>query len=278
LTDKGIAASPRGDNTHLKRWITGLLALPLVFYMIGPAPGWLFMLFIFAVAVLATEECYRIMTPALPPVLRICAHIATALFFAAVFLRQLMVLPFFIMLWAALPMTYLMFARPRHDPQQTAMMGRNALATIYVVMPLVMLAAIRMMPQGHFWLFFLLAVIVATDTGAFYCGRTFGRHKLYEAVSPKKTWEGAVGGTILAVFVAALFYRFFRLAGLWSSLTIALAISVSGQIGDLVESIIKRHHGVKDSGSMLPGHGGILDRIDSILFSAPVLYLFLVFM
>lgn len=236
------------------------------------------MFFIFAVAVLATEECYRIMAPDLPSVLRICVHLSTALFFAAVFFRQLMALPFIIMLWAALPMTYFMFARPRHDPQLTAVMGRSALATVYVVMPLVMLTAIRMMPQGHFWLFFLLAVIVATDTGAFYCGRAFGRHKLYEAVSPKKTWEGAAGGTILAVFVAAAFNRFFPLAGFWSSLAIALAISVSGQIGDLVESMIKRHHGVKDSGAILPGHGGILDRIDSILFSAPLLYLFLVFM
>lgn len=119
-------------------------------------------------------------------------------------------------------------------------------------------------------------MVFMSDTGAFYFGRFFGRHKLYPSVSPGKTWEGAVGGLLFSLIPAygfALFVSLYRWN--WRILILTLAISIAGQIGDLAESMLKRNCGVKDSGNILPGHGGILDRIDGLLFAIPLLYLYL---
>lgn len=124
-----------------------------------------------------------------------------------------------------------------------------------------------------FWMtMFLLFLIWITDSGAYFVGRKYGKTKLYEAISPNKTIEGAVGGTILAVVFGFIFYCVTEEIGSLSEvLIISLVVSIFGQIGDLIESGIKRHFGVKDSGSLLPGHGGVLDRFDSIIFAFPIL-------
>ena len=116
----------------------------------------------------------------------------------------------------------------------------------------------------------------ASDTGAFYFGRLFGRHKLHPTVSPGKTIEGAAGGLLASLLVALLWAQFSSLypMGL-RMLILTILLSAVSQIGDLTESMMKRSHSVKDSGAILPGHGGILDRIDGLLFSIPVQYLFL---
>lgn len=268
----------QGKAAHLKRWVTAVMALPVVFFVVGPGPEWLFTVFILVVALLGIEEFYSNLIPDLPSFIKLSGHVLTVFFFGAIFIRQIMILPLITLLWAFIPMTYLMLAKPSHSPQWTAMTARATLGPIYVAFPLAMLTAIRMRPNGHIWIFFLLAVVFATDTGAFYCGRIFGRHRLYEAISPKKTWEGAIGGTVLSLLVSGFFIRLFPVLNLFPALVIAMGISIAGQIGDLAESMLKRHHGVKDSGSLLPGHGGILDRIDSILFASPMLYLALVFL
>ncbi|MED3646201.1 phosphatidate cytidylyltransferase [Halalkalibacterium halodurans] len=122
--------------------------------------------------------------------------------------------------------------------------------------------------------FFVLFVIWATDSGAYFAGRAFGKHKLWPHISPNKTIEGSIGGIILAVIIGSLFYW---IMPLFSSYGVALAVivvaSVFGQLGDLVESALKRHYAVKDSGTVLPGHGGILDRFDSLIYVMPILHL-----
>jgi phosphatidate cytidylyltransferase len=126
----------------------------------------------------------------------------------------------------------------------------------------------------------LLVIIVLSDTGAYFVGRAIGRHKLAPRISPKKTWEGAVGGVAAALLgTGAAWYigRTWDLASLpaWSLWEYALAgvlLAIAGQIGDLVESMMKRDAGVKDSGTLLPGHGGILDRCDGFLFAGPMMY------
>lgn len=121
----------------------------------------------------------------------------------------------------------------------------------------------------------------ATDTGAFFVGRTIGGRKLIPAVSPGKTVSGAIGGLATSVFVTWLYVTFLlrptaQLAmSPWSIVGFGLAISVAGQLGDLVESLLKREAGVKDSGALLPGHGGVLDRLDSLFFVLPVAHLLL---
>lgn len=121
-----------------------------------------------------------------------------------------------------------------------------------------------------------LLIVWITDSGAYMIGRQIGKHKLAPKMSPNKTWEGSVGGTVATVILVGIYLFFFPLKkySLPVMLLITLVLSVAGQIGDLVESAFKRHYGVKDSGRILPGHGGILDRFDSLLFVLPLMHLF----
>ncbi len=128
------------------------------------------------------------------------------------------------------------------------------------------------LPEGRLWVLYLLATIFGTDTGAFYTGRAFGRHKLIPRISPGKTWEGAFGGLLLGTFLGGFLGLYFKLATPAFLFILSGCLSVIGQFGDLLESLIKRGFGVKDSGRLLPGHGGILDRTDALIFAAPFLY------
>lgn len=123
------------------------------------------------------------------------------------------------------------------------------------------------------WLFFALALNWAGDSVAFYTGRALGRHRLAPVVSPKKSWEGAVGAVAGSVAFGLLYMGYF-VPGVaaWKVIVVAVAGNIAGQFGDLTESALKRGAGVKDSGTLLPGHGGVLDRLDSSLFAAPVVY------
>ncbi|HEX5759561.1 MAG TPA: phosphatidate cytidylyltransferase [Thermoanaerobaculia bacterium] len=141
----------------------------------------------------------------------------------------------------------------------------------YFALPI---ASLHRLQQLDPWLLFLLlAVVWLGDTAAFYVGSRFGRHKMAPVVSPKKTWEGAAAGLAFAVAVGAV-WSVARHGSLRPAImALAAATGVAAQVGDLVESMIKRGAGVKDSGRLLPGHGGVLDRMDALLFAAPVLLL-----
>jgi phosphatidate cytidylyltransferase len=122
---------------------------------------------------------------------------------------------------------------------------------------------------------FFFLVIMGSDTGAYYTGRALGRHKLAPNISPGKTWEGAVGGMLASLLMAtAAHFWFFRELDLRAALPLAAVMNVLGVIGDLTESALKRSVGAKDAAQILPGHGGLLDRLDSLLFNAPVIYYF----
>ena len=126
----------------------------------------------------------------------------------------------------------------------------------------------------HMLSFFFL-VLMGSDTGAYYTGRALGRHKLAPTVSPGKTWEGAVGGMVASLLVAAAsHYWFFPELSLPAALALAALMNVLGVLGDLTESALKRGANAKDAAQILPGHGGFLDRLDSLLFNAPLLYYF----
>jgi phosphatidate cytidylyltransferase len=134
---------------------------------------------------------------------------------------------------------------------------------------------IREMAEGLFAFVLFLLSIWSTDTGAYFVGRTFGGRKLWPEISPKKTISGSVGGSIVAAAICVAFTYGTHHSAEYpagSVLLFAFIVSVCGQLGDLVESAVKRHYGVKDSGTILPGHGGILDRLDSFVFAAPVAY------
>ena len=125
---------------------------------------------------------------------------------------------------------------------------------------------------------FFFLVLMGADTAAYYTGRAFGRHKLAPSISPGKTWEGAGGGMVASLIAAtAAHYLFFRELSLPAALPLAAVMNVLGVVGDLTESALKRGAGAKDAAQVLPGHGGLLDRLDSLLFNAPVIYYYAVY-
>jgi phosphatidate cytidylyltransferase len=123
---------------------------------------------------------------------------------------------------------------------------------------------------GEYWLLAMIVVVVAADTGAYASGLAFGRHPMAPRISPKKTWEGFAGAAVVAVTAAILLGVFLLGVPLWAGALLGVAVLASATVGDLGESMIKRDLGIKDMSSWLPGHGGVLDRLDSILPSAPV--------
>ncbi len=169
-----------------------------------------------------------------------------------------------------------------------------ALGVVYIAVPLAMLVQLRQQGSGAFLILYVLIVVWIGDTAAYYTGRAIGRHTLAPRISPGKTWEGTVGSFIGAVIAGTLVFAYSdqistglisvglltraqaylppQIPPLWRFAILSAGINVAAQIGDLAESMIKRGAGVKDSGAILPGHGGMLDRIDALLFAAPVLW------
>jgi phosphatidate cytidylyltransferase len=261
---------------HLKRWLTGIIALPVLIYIIGFCPRWIFYLLLYLASLAGLTEFYRITTPDLHKIGKWAGHLLSLLLFLSIYKGKIYFLPAVIALWAFVPMTLFMLIPPSQGRQSTGDLGKALLGPVYVSLPLGMLMIMDRYPQGNIWIFFLLSVIFAGDTGAFYSGKLFGKHKLYESISPKKTWEGAIGGLLCCIVAAFWFLRILRIHQVdLGILALVIVLSVTGQIGDLAESMLKRSSGVKDSSQLLPGHGGILDRIDSLLFAIPVLYMYL---
>ncbi len=147
----------------------------------------------------------------------------------------------------------------------------------YLGLPLACLMGITAMTSGPHYLLALFATIFAGDTGAFFAGRFLGKTKLYEKISPNKTREGLVGGALASVLGFFIVIRLFELPiPTTDAALLGLGCGLAGAIGDLVESMFKRSFNVKDSGAKLPGHGGLLDRVDGLLFGAPILWTYLV--
>jgi phosphatidate cytidylyltransferase len=170
----------------------------------------------------------------------------------------------------------------------------SAFAFLYIAVPMAMLVQLRQQWAGAFWLLYLLLVVWAGDIFAYFVGRSVGRHLMAPRISPKKTWEGAAASLAASLAVGFLLFTYalqissfllrlrlierrdglFALEKpqLWPIILLTIALNIAAQLGDLVESLIKRGAGVKDSGNILPGHGGMLDRIDALLFAAPLLW------
>ncbi|HYO90784.1 MAG TPA: phosphatidate cytidylyltransferase, partial [Pyrinomonadaceae bacterium] len=204
---------------------------------------------------------------------------AAALFIAFYFNdRSLVILILILFTMAALAAAML---RGAPFDKMIASVGATVLGVLYVVLlggHLVALRAIAdpfIQPHAPDLLSFFFLVIMGSDTGAYYAGRTFGRHKLAPSISPGKTWEGAVGGMLASLLMAVVaHYWFFPELSLKAALPLAAVMNVLGVVGDLTESALKRGAGAKDAAQILPGHGGLLDRLDSLLFNAPVIYYF----
>jgi phosphatidate cytidylyltransferase len=147
----------------------------------------------------------------------------------------------------------------------------NLLSILYTIL-LSYLYLLRQLPRGIEWTFFVFLLVWATDTGAYLIGRQFGRHLLAPDVSPKKTVEGSLGGLMFSILVAFAFWCVVGGTSWIPYIILGIVIGIGAQVGDLFESALKRSAGVKDSGKLIPGHGGILDRFDSLIFALPLLY------
>jgi phosphatidate cytidylyltransferase len=150
---------------------------------------------------------------------------------------------------------------------------------LYGSVGLTAMCALRQMPEGLMWVIAALVITWANDTVAYFAGRFLGRHKLYPAVSPNKTWEGFAGGlvgSVVGMFIARA--GFFPLLTVTDCVFLGICGGILGPIGDLCESMLKRAYGVKDSGRAMPGHGGILDRIDALVFNAPLVFVYVTFL
>ena len=174
---------------------------------------------------------------------------------------------------AAIAVATAVLVRKQHLPEAGRHLAFGLAGLVYVPM----LGCVWPLLKHEFgpqWLFLALALAFLSDTMAYFAGRAFGKHKLYEAVSPKKTVEGGIGGLLGGVIAMVGMGSYWLAPQIPVSHAIVLGLvgSALGQIGDLVESMIKRTFGVKDSGAILPGHGGMLDRVDGLLFVAPLVY------
>jgi phosphatidate cytidylyltransferase len=176
--------------------------------------------------------------------------------------------------------------RGRVGPGVLADAAATLFAPIYIGLPLGALAWVRadrlstsgdMTPDGRAAVLLLLIVIVISDSAQYYTGRTFGKRPLAPTISPKKTVEGAIGGMVFGTLAMAVGGHYVFTSPIWILALLGAAISLLGIVGDLFESLLKRSAGVKDSSNLIPGHGGVLDRIDSWLFTAPLYYFFVRF-
>lgn len=261
-------------GSHTQRLVTaGLILIPLLL-VIGVGPTWMWLLVIWAASFLGLAELEKMLIPEGLSVGWRVLYLAAA--FALPFgawnggpagLHGALVLSLFC------GFAVLLVAKPM-DSSALQLLSQMTLGWLYIPYLLSYVLLMGHAGSGRACVTFTLFVMIANDAGAYYTGRRYGRRKLYERVSPKKTIEGTLGGTaccLLMGVVCGLVLLSDRSLG--RLMGICLALAVAGPMGDLFESMMKRTSGIKDSGHYLPGHGGILDRLDSLLFAFPIAWL-----
>ncbi|MGH9589110.1 MAG: phosphatidate cytidylyltransferase [Terracidiphilus sp.] len=266
----------------MKRILTAVILVPAVLCLVFLAPYWVFVLVTAAIAALAGWECMGLAKHAGFQAPRIAVLIAILALFAGTFWYPDRTAILFGLL-SLLLLVYCTFGRAPDRAMGDSM--ASVFCLFYAGSTLLALPALREEANGPSVVAFLFFVVWAGDIAAFYIGRYFGRRKLAAAISPQKTWAGAVASLVASVIIAGgLLGAAYLLETKWNSavlsypdetwywLVLAVIVNIAAQVGDLAESALKRSAGVKDSGILLPGHGGILDRIDALLIAAPMLW------
>ncbi len=265
------------NNNLYTRTITALLFLPIFYIVAWRLSSVYFTVLVAAAAVIGQLEFYRMArargfhpNAALGAVLGALVVVS--------FYHRLEFGPGLVLSFAAAVVLVLSARLFSPRPVEGAIedIGSTLLGICYVALLFSFQVTIRTGHDGKQWLVFLYFVIWASDIGAYAVGIPFGKHRLYEKVSPKKSIEGFVGALAASAGMAVLCGVWFMPpVGAGEVALLGFALAVAGTVGDLAESLLKRAAGIKDSGSIIPGHGGILDRMDSMLFAAPVLYFYL---
>ena len=259
----------------LRRLYTAAALIPMVYAIVVLLPGWALTLLLIGVGSIALQELYRISFQArtnhplvavgLVAFALVLAHSHIALTLSTVLIAS------------AIGLVIAMFFLPGARAQRWTDTLTAFLGLLYVGVTLSTVVSVRALPAGEWLALFLAVVTWASDSGAYYAGTLWGKHLLIPSISPKKTIEGVFGGLFLALAAALLAQVWFAsILSPLDALFLGALITVSGLFGDLFESVIKRRQGVKDSGGILPGHGGMLDRLDSLLFTAPTFYYYVI--
>lgn len=267
---------------HVKRWITGLILAPTILWILLKGSILLLAVLISIIAVFSMREYLRIIFgnddgPISYTIKVISYTVSMTLIFAAS-LGSWEVL-FLIMAMNLMALVIFVLARFASNHAIFDIIAKQVLGIVYIPVSLALLIFIKELDGGTLWVIWLLIIIFVNDTGALYAGTFFGKKKLSPSISPNKTVEGSIGGALSGVLAGFVFCLIFFNDWSLALMTIpgALMLTAAGQIGDLFESAMKRASKIKDSGSILPGHGGMLDRIDGLLLAIPVLYVYLVF-
>lgn len=261
-----------------KRVITALLSLPLLIIAVWfdePLPWFTILVAIWGL--LAVFEFYRLVAVSEVRSLTAFGLIWTLLFILSPHFDYDFTVPLLLTSAIVLSLVWLVL-RPQKEGVFLGWVWAIA-GILYVGWLLSFLVGLRL-DAGRNWVFFALFTTFGSDTIAFFVGRALGRHRLAPSISPNKTWEGAIGGVFGAIIVSLLFTLPTPLnlpLSYGQAVLLGLLVSVFGQFGDLVESLLKRNTGVKESGKIIPGHGGFLDRMDSVVFAGVVVYLYYIF-
>lgn len=290
----------------LKRILTALVLIPIVLLLILRAPIWLVAIVTAGVALLTVAEFLQLTRSYGVEPLSRPTYGFVVLFFLSLMMntgggKPLLSTDQFVVgaafAAAIAPFIFLSLAMRRADLSSAyPAAAASSFSFVYVALPLGLLVQLREQYAGAFLILYLLLVVWAGDIFAYFVGKAIGKHLMSPRVSPKKTWEGAIASVVASVAIGGslLYYAapvseallhwgfiqrqdgFFNLEppAILPIVILTIILNVAAQLGDLVESLIKRGAGVKDSGSILPGHGGMLDRIDALLFAAPVLWLY----
>ena len=267
---------------HFKRWLTALILTPFLLWVILKGSILLFAALVSVVSVFAIREYLDIICAndagLVSRTTRLISYAACMVLVMGASLGSWQIL-FFIFALDMMALCVFVLARFSTLPHIFDLVVRQVFGVVYIPLSLSLLVFIRSTEIGALWVIWLLIVCFANDTGALYVGTFKGKRKLAPNISPNKTIEGAVGGLVISVTVGLVFNLiFFRDVSLaLTCIPCALCVAVAGQIGDLFESAMKRVGRIKDSGKILPGHGGMLDRIDGLLLAIPVFYFFSVF-
>ncbi len=222
---------------------------------------------------LAVFEFYKLVAGAKVQPLTYFGLVWTLLFIISPHFQYDFTVPLLLTLAVILPLSWLL-GRPKKEGAFIGWAWTLA-GILYLGWLLSYLVALRGLDGGRNWVFFALFTTFASDTAAFFVGRALGRHKLAPNISPGKTWEGTIAGVFGAI-IASLLFTLLLPISYAQAIVLGILVSIFGQLGDLVESLLKRNMGVKDSGRLIPGHGGFLDRIDSVVFAGVVVYYYVI--
>jgi len=283
FTDQEVQSS--GSEKARRQWnrsvgqraITAIIAIPIVLAFVWFGGWWAFAAATLVV-ILGTYELHMMMLhEGYHPLIWISSALSILFLVAAVMPQQRLALLEFGLSMALLFTLPLLFFRKKLEGAMVDWSLTLAI-TIYLGWPMSVFLLLRGfqvgISHGFWWVLAVLLGVWGFDTGAFFAGHFFGRHKLAPKISPAKTWEGVIGGLVFSITAALLFTAWPLGVPWYLAILLGIVIGVAATLGDLAESLIKRQTHVKDSGQIMPGHGGILDRIDSLLFAVIVVYIF----